>query len=213
MDYCYACRRHLNGAYSCPGCGTPADRLVAPGAAETAVLLSAGEAAEEQPPTGGRAARRQRGRQERAQRSRRGRQRAAVYGVGAVAVTGALAMFSMAALSGGGGGSRTPGPGLTDLSPLPPSGAPSADDAGAVTTAPGHPHASPSRSASASSVSPSAAPTTTATRTHVPVRPPVTATGTVRPGPTTAPPTTAAPSSPHPSPTATKCHQVLWWCQ
>src|SRR5689334_7745281 len=33
MDYCYACRRHLNGAYSCPGCGTPAERLTPPGAA------------------------------------------------------------------------------------------------------------------------------------------------------------------------------------
>ncbi|CAL9435004.1 SCO2400 family protein [Streptomyces sp. enrichment culture] len=27
MDYCHPCRRHLNGALACPGCGLPADRL------------------------------------------------------------------------------------------------------------------------------------------------------------------------------------------
>ncbi|WFB09741.1 hypothetical protein LRS74_23850 [Streptomyces sp. LX-29] len=30
MDYCPPCRRHLNGALSCPGCGTPAAELSAP---------------------------------------------------------------------------------------------------------------------------------------------------------------------------------------
>ncbi|MEV6014818.1 MULTISPECIES: hypothetical protein [unclassified Streptomyces] len=27
MDYCHVCRRHLNGALACPGCGTPVDEL------------------------------------------------------------------------------------------------------------------------------------------------------------------------------------------
>ncbi|CAM5694895.1 hypothetical protein STENM327S_09084 [Streptomyces tendae] len=27
MDYCHPCRRHLNGALACPGCGTPAHEL------------------------------------------------------------------------------------------------------------------------------------------------------------------------------------------
>ncbi|MFI8274108.1 hypothetical protein ACIGBH_04210 [Streptomyces sp. NPDC085929] len=27
MDYCHACRRHLNGALACAGCGTPAEYL------------------------------------------------------------------------------------------------------------------------------------------------------------------------------------------
>ncbi|WP_449657430.1 SCO2400 family protein [Streptomyces zaehneri] len=27
MDYCHPCRRHLNGALACPGCGAPAQRL------------------------------------------------------------------------------------------------------------------------------------------------------------------------------------------
>ncbi|MEU5753667.1 hypothetical protein [Streptomyces sp. NPDC047829] len=30
MDYCLPCRRHLNGALACPGCGTPADELRPP---------------------------------------------------------------------------------------------------------------------------------------------------------------------------------------
>ncbi|MFJ8542039.1 hypothetical protein ACIRFH_08495 [Streptomyces sp. NPDC093586] len=31
MDYCHPCRRHLNGALACPGCGTPAHELRASG--------------------------------------------------------------------------------------------------------------------------------------------------------------------------------------
>lgn len=27
MDYCHPCRRHLNGALACAGCGTPAQEL------------------------------------------------------------------------------------------------------------------------------------------------------------------------------------------
>ncbi|MFE0516931.1 hypothetical protein ACFW2E_45585, partial [Streptomyces sp. NPDC058964] len=27
MDYCLPCRRHLNGALACPGCGTPIEQL------------------------------------------------------------------------------------------------------------------------------------------------------------------------------------------
>ncbi|MFE4553034.1 hypothetical protein ACFRNH_37570, partial [Streptomyces sp. NPDC056785] len=27
MDYCDPCRRHLNGALACPGCGTSAEQL------------------------------------------------------------------------------------------------------------------------------------------------------------------------------------------
>src|SRR5688572_21851333 len=28
MNYCHACRRHLNGALACAGCGTPAEYLI-----------------------------------------------------------------------------------------------------------------------------------------------------------------------------------------
>ncbi|WP_428849386.1 SCO2400 family protein [Streptomyces lycopersici] len=33
MDYCSPCRRHLNGAVSCPGCGRPVEELGLPSAA------------------------------------------------------------------------------------------------------------------------------------------------------------------------------------
>ncbi|MFE2310481.1 hypothetical protein ACFXA9_31035, partial [Streptomyces sp. NPDC059411] len=38
MNYCPACRRHLNGALACAGCGTPAEYLMpaAPAGATTA---------------------------------------------------------------------------------------------------------------------------------------------------------------------------------
>ncbi|MGV9909230.1 SCO2400 family protein [Streptomyces tendae] len=36
MDYCHPCRRHLNGALACPGCGTPAHELRASDGALTA---------------------------------------------------------------------------------------------------------------------------------------------------------------------------------
>ncbi|SDP32770.1 SCO2400 family protein, partial [Actinacidiphila guanduensis] len=103
MDYCYTCRRHLNGAYSCPGCGTPADRLTVPPAGDTAPLPLVSEGlpdglgdggayGEEFGAGGGRAARRVEERRKAARRAKRGRRRVAVYGVGAVAVVGALAM-------------------------------------------------------------------------------------------------------------------------
>ncbi|GGT92754.1 SCO2400 family protein [Streptomyces violascens] len=40
MDYCHSCRRHLNGALACAGCGTPAEAL-AP-APEDELLVYAG---------------------------------------------------------------------------------------------------------------------------------------------------------------------------
>ncbi|NEA79963.1 hypothetical protein G3I30_12785, partial [Actinospica acidiphila] len=33
MDFCHPCRRHLNGALACPGCGTPVETLRAQQAA------------------------------------------------------------------------------------------------------------------------------------------------------------------------------------
>ncbi|MFD9307764.1 hypothetical protein ACFWCB_34675 [Streptomyces sp. NPDC060048] len=40
MDYCIACRRHLNGALACAGCGTPAEYLI-PAAPPRPVAASA----------------------------------------------------------------------------------------------------------------------------------------------------------------------------
>ncbi|MEV6009619.1 hypothetical protein AB0M29_22765 [Streptomyces sp. NPDC051976] len=180
-----------------------------PGVAETAQLPAISDADDGLAPTGGgrRAARRaERG----GVRARRGRQqRVAVYGVGAVAVIGALTMFSVAALSGGGSGSPTPPrPGLVDLSPTATSGVPEPDAGG------GDPAGGPSGSASHQSTT-SAPPSTTATRTasapattHHPSHPTATATTPHTPGsPTPKPPPSATPS-----PTKT-CQRVLWWCQ
>lgn len=210
MDYCYACRRHLNGAYSCPGCGTPAEQLTMPGAPETAQLPVV-PGGEDDPydggPPGSRAARRLEGRRAQARRAKRGRQRAAVYGVGAVAVIGSLTMFSMAALSGGsGGGSGEQRPRVGNLSPVPVTGTSAPDGSPDVTTPPTRRHGSASASAS-----PTASKATTAPPTRKPTRPPVTASGTVSPRPSTAPPTSTAPPSPRP--TKTRCKPVLWWCQ
>ncbi|MGO4759530.1 hypothetical protein AB4212_64740, partial [Streptomyces sp. 2MCAF27] len=37
MDYCPACRRHLNGALACPGCGAYAEAYAYPAAENAAV--------------------------------------------------------------------------------------------------------------------------------------------------------------------------------
>ncbi|MEG3626527.1 SCO2400 family protein [Streptomyces poriticola] len=74
MDYCHPCRRHLNGALACPGCGTPAEQL-APNAEEFGQEYDTGGDARDADPYGGddpqpgRAARR------REARGRRGRER------------------------------------------------------------------------------------------------------------------------------------------
>src|SRR5262245_14957621 len=121
MDYCYACRRHLNGAYSCPGCGTPADQLKLPQAGETAQLPPVVDD-EDGPgaapdPGGGTSRGMRRG------RSRGRQQRVAVYGVGLVAGAGALAMLSMAALSGGDAdGGTSPSPPVVNATRAQPAG-------------------------------------------------------------------------------------------
>ncbi|WP_432035378.1 SCO2400 family protein [Streptomyces cucumeris] len=42
MDYCPPCRRHLNGALSCPGCGKPVEELELPTAGSGAAEADAG---------------------------------------------------------------------------------------------------------------------------------------------------------------------------
>jgi hypothetical protein len=209
MDYCYACRRHLNGAYSCPGCGTPADQLKLPQVGETAQMppITDDDAPGPPLPGGGRAA--ARGRQRRQARGKQ--QRAAVYGVGLVAVVGALAMLSMAALSGGDAGGTTPSApvvtGATHSRTGTASPGTPASTAPHKGGAPGGPHHSQSPTATPASTS--ATPTAPATTTG----PPPTTPGTP-PTTTSAPPTgTPRPThSSHPSPSPT-CKQVLWWCQ
>ncbi|MEW1861376.1 hypothetical protein AB0399_13520 [Streptomyces sp. NPDC088194] len=223
MDYCYACRRHLNGAYSCPGCGTPADRLALPAVGETAQLPAVGAdgdgPADDAAHGGGRAARRLAARGQAAHQARRGRQRATVYGIGVIAAVGAAAMLSVAALSGGSSGDGTPPTPLDHNPPAPTSGDTSPDGSGA-----GPDHAAPSGGPQTSSsgtptTSPTASGSASPTATPgggTPSTPASPVTGSISPkppsrSPSTAP-TTPPPPSSSPSPTQTPCKQVLWWC-
>ncbi|MFJ4406110.1 hypothetical protein [Streptomyces sp. NPDC088910] len=151
-------------------------------------------------------------------RRRRGRhQRAAILGVGAVAVVGSLTMFGVAAFSGGSPSPSTdPGPGVSAVSPSPDaprpstgaSGTPGVPKGGGRTSgsaspsasdkASGSPSASASRSESAPASSPAGKPSRTASAS--PSRT------------TAAPPTTTAPPSSPATPSPT-CTHVLWWCQ
>ncbi|MGW2812293.1 SCO2400 family protein [Streptomyces sp. NPDC001415] len=92
MDYCHSCRRHLNGALACAGCGTPVEAL-AP-APEDELLVYAGAApsrrAEVLTPSGHRRARKGR-------RARRKRGKVILFGsAGLVLVAGAVGFVQMA---------------------------------------------------------------------------------------------------------------------
>ncbi|WP_159048022.1 SCO2400 family protein [Streptomyces sp. WM6378] len=91
MDYCHSCRRHLNGALACAGCGTPVEAL-AP-APEDELLVYAGapsRRAEVLAPSGHRRARKGR-------RARRKRGKVILFGsAGLVLVAGAVGFVQMA---------------------------------------------------------------------------------------------------------------------
>ncbi|MFF7153324.1 hypothetical protein [Streptomyces sp. NPDC008139] len=151
-------------------------------------------------------------------RRRRGRhQRAAILGVGAVAVVGSLTMFGVAAFSGGSPSPSTdPGPGVSAISPSPDAARPSTGASGTPGVPKGGGRTSGSTSPSASDKA-SASPSASASRSEsAPASSPAgkpSHTASASPSRTTAAPptTTAPPSSPAtPSPT---CTHVLWWCQ
>ncbi|MEV0963079.1 hypothetical protein AB0J25_10880 [Streptomyces sp. NPDC049910] len=105
MDYCHQCRRHLNGALACAGCGTPADELrhfrPASAAAEGDVVVELGGAYADdgRPPTGRRRTRRAGG----ARRARRKRGRKVLIGaLGLALAAGALSLAELARESSGG---------------------------------------------------------------------------------------------------------------
>ncbi|MET9556659.1 hypothetical protein [Streptomyces sp. NPDC006645] len=150
MDYCHHCRRHLNGALACAGCGTPAEelRLHDPVPHEAEVVLATREHSQE--PPGG--PRRQRGSRKRKVSRRERREMRAERGVhrrkgravlltvmGLVLAVGALSLAELALESGGDDGDATSvqedraieidgGP--------PPSGPEKPEDPGPVTEAP-----------------------------------------------------------------------------
>ncbi|MEU9006881.1 hypothetical protein AB0D15_34405, partial [Streptomyces sp. NPDC048551] len=106
MNYCPACRRHLNGALACAGCGTPAEYLMPaapPGPAEaqppqpalaevfadSLVVLSS--------PQGGRA-----GNRRRAVTQRRRRRTVLAVGLGLLLATGGSMAVARIVTDGGG---------------------------------------------------------------------------------------------------------------
>lgn len=99
MDYCPPCRRHLNGALACAGCGTPAEvlRRHAPSAPAAAYVYDLDEVSE---PTGHGRARPEappRRRGARPHRARRRRGRKVLLGtVGLVLAAGTLSLAELA---------------------------------------------------------------------------------------------------------------------
>ncbi|WP_249401226.1 hypothetical protein [Streptomyces sp. PKU-MA01144] len=106
MDYCDQCRRHLNGALACAGCGTPAEELrhfrPASAAAESDVVVELGGPYTDGggPPAGRRRTRKAGG----ARRARRKRGRKVLLGtLGLALAAGALSLAELARESSGGG--------------------------------------------------------------------------------------------------------------
>ncbi|WP_328633567.1 SCO2400 family protein [Streptomyces sp. NBC_00356] len=209
-DYCHPCRRHLNGALACPGCGTPEEAVRAYGesiAAQEAAVE--GEDEHEGIPARIRSHRLSRSR-------RRGRTLLAAAGL-ALAVGGTG--FGVVELGG-----EPSGDGATTQAAPDTSAAPTKD---ADTTSPsataGRTTPPASRASRTSSAPAPASPRPDRTRSAGPVDAEVTRRAT--PAPNTSEARTSASSRPTPSPsrsasaTATaepspseSCERFLWWC-
>ncbi|MER6981709.1 hypothetical protein ABT317_33260, partial [Streptomyces carpinensis] len=61
MDYCSTCRRHLNGALVCPGCGAYAPDIAPNATADSALPFAPGPAADPAPDDPARRGHRRRG--------------------------------------------------------------------------------------------------------------------------------------------------------
>ncbi|GAA2475177.1 hypothetical protein GCM10023100_53970 [Actinocorallia cavernae] len=224
MDYCLPCRRHLNGALVCPGCGTPADRIPGPAAVEPEPgepEKGSGEGYPEGKPAGGRAERRGR----KAAAHRRRRRRTVLLAAGFVLAAGGLGFAELgtdAPLPFTGGGTATvkdtsaddgDSSGPSGRTTAPPQVTNVSATSGATASASGSPSAgatgsgSPSATAGGTTKAPPSATTAPGSPVTAPTAPPPTR-------PTAAPPTTApATSAPPPAPSPTRtCDRFLWWC-
>ncbi|MFC7884153.1 hypothetical protein ACFUVV_20075 [Streptomyces sp. NPDC057376] len=239
MDYCHPCRRHLNGALACPGCGVPAGQPDASDANLTASEAtgppwSAEEVtAPEEDADGGpgdaapgaRAGRRDR----KAAAHRRRRRRALFVTAGFVLAAGGLSLAELGLDAPGSppqpaaaGGESTDGEATRQVGQTSAAPADATSDPAPTSGTPS-PDASTSTSASASasaSGSPEAENQETAEEEGDPSQSPPEsapdAPGTPdRPttSPTDPPPTTTPTptASPDPTPTET-CDRFLWWC-
>ncbi|MFE9117869.1 hypothetical protein [Streptomyces sp. NPDC007172] len=231
MDYCHSCRRHLNGALACAGCGTPVEAL-AP-APEDELLVYAGAASggtEVLAPSGhGRARGRGRGRSGgRGRRARRKRGKAILFGgAGLALVAGAVGFVRMAMeppVHDRASAVREDQE-ISDPRPLPSgsaAGVPSAPTAkpgarerrsGAGAPARGVDVADAHTAGASPEPSRSAAPhpgPSSSSSAPVPSGSPV-ASGSPTPGGPSSPEQPPPPPPPSPSPSPT-CRRILWWC-
>ncbi|GAA3371089.1 hypothetical protein GCM10020367_20350 [Streptomyces sannanensis] len=232
MDYCHLCRRHLNGALACPGCGTPAAELRRHEPAEPPVY-AAPEAGGEGP-SGPRRAHRaesvssaeEGGAAGRSRRARKGRTRTVVIvSVGAVLAVGALGLTRLTAGAPQGEAAppvqegpvpeETPWPEASSDLPAEPTGLPATEQpssasAGASESAEASESPSPTVPFSPSAVAPYA-------WSSAPARQPTTDGESPAPRrPSSEPPVSGTPQeeplpTASPSPSAT-CTKFLWWC-
>ncbi|MFB7651661.1 MULTISPECIES: hypothetical protein [unclassified Streptomyces] len=238
MDYCHPCRRHLNGALACPGCGTPFEQL---GSAEPPLTATgavtpprpaedtdaANTVPDETPddaPSGARSSRRDR----KAAAHRRRRRRTLFVTAGFVLAAGGLSLAELGTDAphspprpAAAGGETADGEATKEVgegSALP------ADATSDRSTASDAPSLDASTSASSSpSKSPDADASDTPPESDTPAasRPPAQAdTPTRAPDPAPSsprsddPPPTTTPTQPdEPTPTPTEtCDRFLWWC-
>ncbi|MEU3371445.1 hypothetical protein ABZ734_13330 [Streptomyces sp. NPDC006660] len=233
MDYCHSCRRHLNGALACAGCGTPAQELGPHPESEPDELLVYAGAPARTPGAAAPSGHRRRARPGRRARPRRGK--AILFGAaGLVLVAGAVGFVQLALEppTGDRASSVHDDESISDPQPLP---------SGSVAPAPARVTAEPVSSrghgrGAAGGQTPrgersdgprreSPSPKTSASLTHGPGAPPsgpAAPTSSASPGvsdapgPQDPPPSTGPkppPPPPPPTPTPTKtCHRFLWWC-
>ncbi|CAM5713505.1 Zinc ribbon domain-containing protein OS=Streptomyces fumanus OX=67302 GN=GCM10018772_02010 PE=4 SV=1 [Streptomyces fumanus] len=212
MDYCHPCRRHLNGALTCPGCGTPVDR---PSAGET------------EPPPGPprEASATAIGPRGRASAAHRGRRRTLLVTTGLVLAAAGVGLAELgtdapAAPAPPAAESPAPRPPQKPEShPAEPAAGLSVPSGSRPSGASASPSAPPSTPTDTPSETPEGAAPESPTAPSVPAAPaesapaPPAQTALLSPPPpaTTAPapaPTTMAPA---PTPTET-CDRFLWWC-
>ncbi|MEU9194110.1 SCO2400 family protein [Streptomyces hundungensis] len=229
MDYCHSCRRHLNGALACAGCGTPVEALAPAPDDELLVYAGAPTGVAEVPaPPGHRRARKGR-------RARRKRGKVILFGsAGLVLVVGAVGMVQMAMEPPveDRASSVQEDQTISDPQPLPSgsaAGVPSKPTTRPVSSkghargpgsgpatgapAPGGATSEPPRDGASPKTSSSAVPGP-GPSSSVPMDP-ASPGASDSPGPgepshSEQPP---PPPPPPPSPTPTKtCHRFLWWC-
>ncbi|WP_098242317.1 SCO2400 family protein [Streptomyces formicae] len=210
MDYCHPCRRHLNGALACPGCGTPAEAC-REYARSVAVREERDEAYEEEAP-------RARGRGRGRRGHRRRRRKVLLVTAGLALAAGGLSLAELGTEGGADepvGASAPDGEAAASGGPTsrPPS-APTPSSASAAAPPPSSssssPSSSPSSSASARGVKGGQESAVEQTASGKP--------GDVGPG-ASAPPGSSPPEAPAPSTHPTSppdpsesCDRFLWWC-